>query len=326
MTFIGTVELLALAAALCALAFWLVARGEWLRRDSFVVLGGLIVLTVFLNLSDALRYNHVTGILAPIGDNLEVLRPLLWGLFLYSFVQTLIQREILERERESELLLANLPHMVSFKDGRFVYLSVNEKFARELGLSPPEVVGKTDFDLFPPAVAEEQRTEDRRVIESGEAHRQVMTTGPEGGERVIEVTRIPVTGESESTLGLLTIQTDITDRLEAEEALRKTELEKEAILDSMSEIVVFQGPEMDVLWANRAAAESVGMTVDEIVGRKCHQVWQRSGTPCPDCPIADAREDGRPHEGQMTTFDGRVWLVRGYPVPGDGGERETAAR
>jgi PAS domain S-box-containing protein len=103
-------------------------------------------------------------------------------------------------------------------------------------------------------------------------------------------------------------------RRRAEEALRISEREKAAILDSMSEHVVYQDKDMRIAWTNRAAEKSVDLSLENLVGHHCYEIWHGRSEPCKDCPVPRAWETARPQEGEMVTPDGREWLVRGYPV------------
>ena len=104
------------------------------------------------------------------------------------------------------------------------------------------------------------------------------------------------------------------DRQKVEKVLKRTEQEKAVLFDSISEHVVYQDMKMRVLWTNRAAGDSVGADPQQLVGRHCYEVWQQGSKPCVGCPVAMARKSGRPQEAEMTSPDGRVWFVRGYPV------------
>lgn len=101
---------------------------------------------------------------------------------------------------------------------------------------------------------------------------------------------------------------------EPEKVWAETEPDKTAILNSLSELVVFQDPGHRVLWANNIAGESIGLPSKKLVGRYCYDMWGWGGQACPGCPVAKARKMGKPQAGEMTTPDGRVWLVKGYPV------------
>ena len=59
---------------------------------------------------------------------------------------------------------------VALKDARFVYRACSAGFAEAIGrASPDEVIGRTDFELFPAAVAREQAALDGRVVDTGHA-------------------------------------------------------------------------------------------------------------------------------------------------------------
>jgi len=107
---------------------------------------------------------------------------------------------------------------------------------------------------------------------------------------------------------------DITERKKAEENLRESEQEKALILDGASELIVYQDRDHTVIWGNRAAGESIGEAPEDLVGQKCYKIWQRRGEPCRGCPVAKSVKTGTLHEGEITTPDERVWLIRGNPV------------
>ncbi len=60
---------------------------------------------------------------------------------------------------------------------------------------------------------------------------------------------------------------DITERKNAEEALIRSEQQKNLILNSTTEMVTYYDTELTVIWSNRAAAESVGSRPEDLVGR-----------------------------------------------------------
>jgi len=100
----------------------------------------------------------------------------------------------------------------------------------------------------------------------------------------------------------------------AQEPLQEFEQEKEIILRSLVEHVLYQDTEMRILWANRAACESVNLTREQLLGRFCYEIWPRRTDPCPDCPLRKAMRTGKPEETEKYTPDGRAWFIRGYPV------------
>jgi PAS domain S-box-containing protein len=139
----------------------------------------------------------------------------------------------------------------------------------------------------------------------------------DGGIVWVEMSWQPICDSDGNSLGHRQSIRDITARKAAERALERAEREKETILDSLAEHVVHQDVNMKVLWANRAACESAGLTRAEILGRPCYEIWAESERECRDCPVVKAMETGRPAEAEKTTPDGRTWFIQGTPVLDD---------
>jgi PAS domain S-box-containing protein len=98
------------------------------------------------------------------------------------------------------------------------------------------------------------------------------------------------------------------------ETLEHERIEREMILDSQLEHVIYEDTDMRVLWPNKAACESVNMTRGELIGRHCFEIWPQRLEPCEDCPVIKAMKTGQPESVEKSTPDGRLWFIRGYPV------------
>jgi PAS domain S-box-containing protein len=103
------------------------------------------------------------------------------------------------------------------------------------------------------------------------------------------------------------------------ETLQNSDHVRALVLNSISELVVYQDTDQRIIWVNRAAAESIDSMVGEIRGRHCYEVWHQRIEPCVGCPVSKAMETGRPEKAEISSTDGRIWLVKGYPVRGNGG-------
>lgn len=103
-------------------------------------------------------------------------------------------------------------------------------------------------------------------------------------------------------------------RLKIQEALQRTEREKATILNAMSETVVYQDTAHTIRWANKAAADILGMAAPEMVGRRCYELWHATTGPCGNCPVEKALKTGRLQESEVQMPDGRILALRGEPV------------
>ncbi len=93
-------------------------------------------------------------------------------------------------------------------------------------------------------------------------------------------------------------------------------------MNNTSELIVHQDLNHNIVWANKAAADSVGVEVSELEGEKCYEVWQGIGEPCENCPVENTIESECSEEGEIVTSDGRIWWIRGNPLFDEDGELE----
>jgi PAS domain S-box-containing protein len=139
------------------------------------------------------------------------------------------QAEAALRESESKYrtLVENIPQKIFTKDTNLVYVSCNEKFAHDLGITPEEYTGKMDYDFFPTELADKYRADDRRIMESGKTEDIEEKYIQDGREVWVHTIKTPLRDEEGNVIGILGIFWDITERRRAEEELaqRVQELE-----------------------------------------------------------------------------------------------------
>jgi len=143
---------------------------------------------------------------------------------------------------------------------------------------------------------------------------QSILLAKNGREIPIDDSVAPIRNERGDVVGVVLIFKDITERKKAQEKLTKSENEKAIILSSVLEVVTFQDRDLKIIWANKAACDYVALSADALMGRFCYEVFQHRSEPCVGCPVKHAIETGTPDELEIKSADGRVWIVRGYPV------------
>jgi PAS domain S-box-containing protein len=243
-----------------------------------------------------------------------------------------IVRDITERKRadealrESEEKYRNLFH--GSKDAVFIHdlegniFDANEQVSALFGYSPEETVSLRISDLHPPEALPASRDAFAEISRTGSVTFEIDFKRKDGGVFPAEVSAsLFEVGGKKVIQGVVR---DITERKRAETELRRAAREKTAILSSMSEHVVYHNTELEILWANEAAASSVGLSPESLIGRHCYEVWHARKQPCEICPVAAAIETGGPHEEEMTTPDGRSWFIRGYPIKDEVGKVTNA--
>jgi len=192
---------------------------------------------------------------------------------------------------------------------------VNEAYCRYFGSTREEMTGINFLPLIPDedrgAVVERfaSITPDSPLAEH--EHRAVL---PDGQVRWMHWTNRGIFDGQDHLVEFQAVGRDVTERKRAEEAHRKAADELSLILGAVGEHVILHSPSMQIVWASQASAESAGTTPEQLKGRHCYEVWQQSQTPCEGCPVQAALQTGKPQRCEMTTPDGRIWDVRGYPV------------
>ncbi|MHB8790331.1 MAG: PAS domain S-box protein [Desulfobulbaceae bacterium] len=161
---------------------------------------------------------------------------LLWRLQQVAYYR--VRYEAAETLRASEekyrTLAENIPQGIFTKDRNSVYLFANENFARDLGMTADELVGKTDYDLFPRELADKYRTDDGRILASGHAESIEEPSVLRGGAKVwVHMVKTPIRDKDGNLVGILGVYSDITERKMAEEALRDNETFIKLVLDNL---------------------------------------------------------------------------------------------
>ena len=141
-------------------------------------------------------------------------------------------RYAIERKRAEEALqkseafyhslVESLPQNIFRKDleGRFTF--GNGRFCSEMSKSLDQLVGKTDFDFFPPDLAAKYRADDVMVIESGKPFEVVEEhVTPTGEKLYVHVIKTPVHDALGKLIGTQGIFWDVTEKFRAEEQLRR---------------------------------------------------------------------------------------------------------
>ncbi len=139
--------------------------------------------------------------------------------------------ELLLHERDMlHVLMENVPDWIFFKDAESRIVRSNRAHAQLLGFGDPqEVVGKTDFDLFPSEDAQRFYDEEQKMLQAGlpVVARLGQTPSKDGEALWVSETKIPLKDETGQVIGLVGISRDVTDIKRAEEMLKAAHAEIE---------------------------------------------------------------------------------------------------
>ncbi|MGC4118222.1 MAG: PAS domain-containing protein [Myxococcales bacterium] len=123
-----------------------------------------------------------------------------------------------------------IAHPIFVKDRQFRWVLINRAFCDMVGRPRDELLGKTDYDIFPRSEADWFRARDEELFTSGRTVdvAEEFITDTSGMRHVIATTKAPLHDAAGRVTHMVGIIHDITRLKEAEEALRQAneQLEK----------------------------------------------------------------------------------------------------
>ena len=172
--------------------------------------------------------------------------------------------EALAQERNLlRTLIDHLPDTHVFvKDRQCRFLTTNAAHLRTMGLADPaEVVGKTDFDLFPQADAERYYADEQTLFRSGEPllNHVEHVRSARGEERWYLSNKLPLHDSAGRVTGLVGMSLNITERRQAEARQQAIAHGLQAVVSSADELL--QIDDLDLLYrrAVELAREKLGL-------------------------------------------------------------------
>ncbi|MGD0983237.1 MAG: HD domain-containing phosphohydrolase [Acidimicrobiales bacterium] len=129
-----------------------------------------------------------------------------------------------ERSHFLEQLLEAIPVPVHYKDASLHYVGCNEAFARSLGRSKDEIIGRTVFDLHPAGLANRFDADNRELLAHPELPIEdvVGSIGPAGTRREVQTHKAVFSDVAGKPADIVAIDFDVTEMRRAERELAAT--------------------------------------------------------------------------------------------------------
>lgn len=190
-----------------------------------------------------------------------------------------------ERLRQRELYLRatidNLPFFFWLKDSECRFLAVNKLFAEACGRSnPDEVVGMTDFDVWPTELAQRYRAEDLKVIETRRERSLEEHVVGDTEQGWIETFKKPVICSDGSLLGTVGFARDISERRIAEAHIREHVEQLNTVFALSPDGFVSFDQQRCVKYVSAAFSQMTGLSGNEVIGLNELHLSQRISELC----------------------------------------------
>lgn len=165
------------------------------------------------------------------------------------------------------------PLFIYMKNANLEYRVINRHALEALGLTETDVVGKTDFALFPAKIARQIQVREREVLRTGKTiHAEGALPLPDH-RMDFSATLLPVR-KGDQVVGLFGLIEDTTELHKSEEELHREQerlLETRkylaGILENSRDMIFLTDPEGNLLSFNKGAEEVLGRRSQDVLGR-----------------------------------------------------------
>lgn len=130
------------------------------------------------------------------------------------------ERTLTRQQQLLKTILDVTPDLVSLQDENLVYRAVNPAFCQFFGLEEPDILGKSDAQIFP-QVAERHQTEDLQIINTGTPMSKELLLSRNQRRYWLHIVKVPVYDEDRIAGLLLTVR-DISEIKQYQEKLLQT--------------------------------------------------------------------------------------------------------
>ncbi len=157
-------------------------------------------------------------------------------------------------------LLESLPFSVLRKDTGGRILFANEQACQQIGKPIDELIGKSDFDLFPAELARKYLRDDRDVVLSGKLHHDVERhQGADGRQIHVEVWKAPVHSSRGDIVGIQVMFWDVSSQKDAEHQVEFEKFLLATLLDTVPDSVYFKDADSRFIRISRSCGRKFGL-------------------------------------------------------------------
>ena len=182
-----------------------------------------------------------------------------------------VEKELRDSRALYESLVESLPQNIFRKDRQSRVTFGNARYCDSLHRPLQELLGKTDFDLFPAETALKYVRDDQGVMESGQPVDTIEEHFlPDGKKLYVHVVKTPVYNAEGEVIGVQGIFWDVTQEVLAHQAVAHSERRYRQLTEATMDGIVLIDADGKIALFNPAAERMFGWKPDEMLGRPAH--------------------------------------------------------
>ncbi|MDR3600277.1 MAG: PAS domain S-box protein [Desulfosporosinus sp.] len=179
-----------------------------------------------------------------------------------------------QKLKDIQSILDSLPCIAWMKDKRGKYVIINRAFEDFYRVKAIEIVGKTDFDIFPYKIALKHKGSEEELIKSGN---RLNPLHHEVSGKWLETFVALFFKDNGKVAGTLGVARNITERKKLEKKLREQAEYAELLFRTVPSAVLSVDRHGKIIRWNNIAEEITGYTVAEVMGKECSRILHGVG-------------------------------------------------
>ena len=254
-------------------------------------------------------------------------------------------RALDESEERFRVLVESSSDMIWEMDPLGNYTYISPRVRDILGYTPEQVLGQNAFSLMVPADNAKNLQALRKAKATAIIDCQINTHTHRNGRKVIlEMSGRAFADNTGQLAGFRGVSRDITERIEADAALRESEVRFRNLVETASDLISETDVNGIFTYVSPQVAALLGYTPEELVGKHCTVTMPRSEAEAVKTLFAEAVEHGAPihsminvnlhkdgrtivFESNSVPFYDKAWNIQGYRgISRDITERMTAEK
>lgn len=203
-----------------------------------------------------------------------------------------LEAQLRDRDERLTAIVGHSPSALSLKTPDGHYAQANPKLQAILQLSEADIIGKTDFDLYPEETARRFRANDELVMRTNQRHSIEEIVPIDGEDRIYMSHMFPVVDRAGAIRYICRISLDITDSKRAQAEVKQLTDDLTATLHAIPDLLFELDEEGRYIKVEATALNLLAAPPTELIGRTLEEILPAEAAQIVRLAIAAAGESG----------------------------------
>lgn len=179
---------------------------------------------------------------------------------------SLIQNGMYKNESMWDMWMHSTTEFIFFKDINGMYIAFSDAAANLYGFEAKDVIGKYDYEIYPPHLVKAFLNQDKTVINTKKRYiTQSVFKNKDGREMIVETIKAPLINSHGEVIGIQGSARDISDRLVSQDEIKNEKVKLQALLDNIPIAVWIKDADNKYLTVNQEYEKIFNVKKEDII-------------------------------------------------------------